>query len=786
MYKLTTKFIFLVLAVLLTAEVAMAQVPQGFNFQAVARDSDGELIANTQLGVQISILQGAEDGTAVYTETQSPETDNTGLFNLVIGEGTSEDDFGAIDWAADNYYVKLAIDPAGGEEYEELGTTRLLSVPYALLAQDVVNGSGTSTDVDLPLTLTGDNGNLSITIGTQEGDNNFGFIGLGNADGDTLAQVYVENRGDTASRGTMMFRDTFGRYSNVIPGEFSTGHKDGGFRSHLTSNNLYFINSDLQTNAPPAWFGTLGGNGFYQLLDYSDTGIYEGGILSGFWAGYPALLMEDGNEQPGIWLANDDGGGKLVLHSPNGTGQNIQMGGKSWEDPNLPFMVFRGNEDEENTQPDLIWMEVQKWEDGTEVGNITLRGTDGSEFSINSHGIGGSNELSNQVLVGNDNGDIVAAINSHEPDKKKGFIHLYGETEPEINDLRAGLEVSDNESGDSWGHLFLKGPDGSQDMLSAYIQNDPNGNDPDGWAGRLNLWGSNSPNIIMEGKNWESADTPQLLLYGNKPNNDGWFYEHVNLAVNKDVDQEWGALSLFGNENSLNVEIGAKSWEDATEGAGRPFMVFKGNNPDEDLIWMDVVDDGTNEFGNLNFRSTDGANFSINAYGINGDADVNGNLHVNGDITYTGSSGQTSDRRLKENIQPLQNGLGTIMKLNPTTYNFRGNGEYNGLKLSTGLHYGLIAQEVEEVLPSLVKNNVHTYSEVTSTGSGPTMHSETEVTKTMEYKTLNYTELVPVLVKAVQEQQKEIEQLLEEVEQLKDQRKLIQELQKDLQELKKD
>ena len=290
----------------------------------------------------------------------------------------------------------------------------------------------------------------------------------------------------------------------------------------------------------------------------------------------------------------------------------------------------------------------------------------------------------------------------------------------------------------------------------------------------------------MSGKNWEDANLPQLQLYGNLPSPDNWFYQQANLEVNKDADQEWGALSLFGNENSLNVQIGAKHWEDATEGAGRPFMVFKGNNPDEDLIWMDVVDDGTNEFGNLNFRSTDGANFSINAYGINGDADVNGNLHVNGDITYTGSSGQTSDRRLKENIQPLQNGLGTIMKLNPTTYNFRGNGEYNGLKLSTGLHYGLIAQEVEEVLPSLVKNNVHTYSEVTSTGSGPTMHSETEVTKTMEYKTLNYTELVPVLVKAVQEQQKEIEQLLEEIEQLKDQRKIIQELQKDLQELKKD
>ncbi|MEX0722754.1 MAG: tail fiber domain-containing protein, partial [Gracilimonas sp.] len=152
---------------------------------------------------------------------------------------------------------------------------------------------------------------------------------------------------------------------------------------------------------------------------------------------------------------------------------------------------------------------------------------------------------------------------------------------------------------------------------------------------------------------------------------------------------------------------------------------------------------------------------------FNGETVVNGTLTVNGDINHTGSITETSDRNLKENIQPLQNGLSTVMKLNPTTYNFRGNGEYNGLKLSTGLKYGLIAQEVEEVLPSLVKNNIHTYSEATYSGSGPDVTAEKEVKKTMEYKSMNYTELVPVLIKAVQEQQEVIEQLQKEVEALK-------------------
>ncbi len=823
MYKATIKILFTVFAVLFAAEL-MAQVPQGFNFQAVARDADGELIANSDLGVRVSVLQGSETGTAIYTETQTPETNGAGLFELVIGEGESEDTFSAIDWSSDNYYVKLEIDPAGGTEYEELGTTRLLSVPYALLAQNVVNGSGASGDVSLPLTLTGTNGNISITLSGEKGDDNYGFLGLGNADGDTLTQVYVENRGDTASRGQIMLKDTFGRYSNIIPGEFSTGNKEGGFRSHLTSRNLYFFNSEFEATTPPAWFGTFQGNGFYQMLDYSQTGVYEGGILSGFWPGHPALLMENENEQPGVWLANDDGGGKLVLHSPNGGGENIQMGGKSWEDPNLPFMYFRGTANQEGDQQDMIWMEVQKWEDGTELGVITLRGTDGSEFSINSHGMmedGNSGPIS-EVLVENDGGDVVAALNSRGPGNKQGMLHLYGETTPDSDNLRAGLEVSDNGMGDSWGRLFLNGPVENRNFVDLSVSNDPDGADPNGWAGTLNLWGTNSPNILMNALNWESADLPQIQLYGDKPNDDGWFhsnvdllvnydgakqwgemklkansgipnfslsaknwenselpyfemfgnientedggyYSQVNIEVNEDGSSQWGTMQFKANQDNLNVGIGAKNWESAD----LPYMVFKGTDQAEDLIWLEVIDDGNSQFGSVNFKSTDGTELTINAHGINGNTNVNGNLHVDGDITYTGSSSQTSDRNLKENIQPLQNGLNTIMKLNPTTYNFRGNGAYKGMKLSSGLHYGLIAQEVEEVLPSLVKNNLHTYSEMQSGGNGPDATSETEIEKTMEYKTMNYTELIPVLIKGMQEQQAEIERLKKEIEELK-------------------
>ncbi|MEQ9036725.1 MAG: hypothetical protein RID02_15760, partial [Gracilimonas sp.] len=64
------------------------------------------------------------------------------------------------------------------------------------------------------------------------------------------------------------------------------------------------------------------------------------------------------------------------------------------------------------------------------------------------------------------------------------------------------------------------------------------------------------------------------------------------------------------------------------------------------------------------------------------------------------------------------------------------------------------------------KNNLHTYSEMKVDGQGPDAISETEIEKTMEYKTMNYTELIPVLIKGMQEQQAEIERLKEEIEKL--------------------
>ncbi len=117
---------------------AFAQAPQKMSYQAVIRNAGNNLVANSVVGMRISILQGSASGTAVYVETQNPTTNINGLASIQIGNGTVvSGTFAAINWSSGVYYVKTETDPAGGTAYSITGTTQLLSVPYALYAEKV-------------------------------------------------------------------------------------------------------------------------------------------------------------------------------------------------------------------------------------------------------------------------------------------------------------------------------------------------------------------------------------------------------------------------------------------------------------------------------------------------------------------------------------------------------------------------------------------------------------------------------------------------------------------------
>ncbi len=135
------------LAHLLISSSLWAQAPEKMSYQAVIRNSSGALVASTNIGMQISILQGSESGTAVYVETQTPTTNVNGLVSIEIGAGTVViGNFATIDWANGPYFIKTETDPTGGTTYTITGTSQLLSVPYALHAKIAGTVTGGITD----------------------------------------------------------------------------------------------------------------------------------------------------------------------------------------------------------------------------------------------------------------------------------------------------------------------------------------------------------------------------------------------------------------------------------------------------------------------------------------------------------------------------------------------------------------------------------------------------------------------------------------------------------------
>jgi len=133
----------------LFATMSYAQTPEGINYQAVARDNSGTLITNKSITVKTVILSGAGGSKKVYEETHVVSTNTYGHFNLVVGQGSTNDDFSSIDWSGDIHHLKVEIDQGSG--FAVMGTVQLQSVPYALhakTAENVTNISISTSDID--------------------------------------------------------------------------------------------------------------------------------------------------------------------------------------------------------------------------------------------------------------------------------------------------------------------------------------------------------------------------------------------------------------------------------------------------------------------------------------------------------------------------------------------------------------------------------------------------------------------------------------------------------------
>ena len=327
------KKIFLLLAVLFST-VTFAQTPQGFTYQAVATDQTGSPYSNTNIVVRASILSGTITGTQEWIEEHLVQTDAWGLFTIDVGTqvntGGVQVSFSDIDWGNNGpFYLKIDIDPGNTGSFLFMGTSRLMSVPYALFS-----GSSNNPGVPGPQGPAGQDG----LDGVDGQDGAVGPQGPAGQDGAVGPQGPAGQDGAVGPQGPAGQDGAVGPQGpQGIPGHGGAAGQDGVGIVNTTDNGngtftfdysdgTSFTTSDLtgQAGAPGAP-GTPGANG------------NDGAPGSNGQDG------QDGQDGNGIVNTTDNGNGTFTFEYSDGTffttsdltGQQGPIGNTIWQQDSL-------------------------------------------------------------------------------------------------------------------------------------------------------------------------------------------------------------------------------------------------------------------------------------------------------------------------------------------------------------------------------------------------------------------------------------------------------------------
>ena len=244
MKKLVQFALFITLAV----GQLMAQAPQGFNYQAVVRNSSGQIIANQMVAVKISILQGSENGTPLYTYQDNVMTSPNGVVTVVMGE-QNPNSYNAIDWANGPYFLKSEIDIYNNNppNYTLETTQKILAVPYAHHAAvaDRISSSFSISETDPLFTAWGYDYDSLINNPTALSQfiNDLNFL--------TANDISLTRNGDTLflTGGSYVILPPSG--SVVVPGTISWDSIIG----RPDSLSQFINNIDLHQNGDTIFFG---------------------------------------------------------------------------------------------------------------------------------------------------------------------------------------------------------------------------------------------------------------------------------------------------------------------------------------------------------------------------------------------------------------------------------------------------------------------------------------------------------------------------------------------------
>ena len=256
--------ILIMAAAILSADVATAQ-PQGFSYQAVVRNAQGELVCNSNVGLRLTIADST-GSQIMYSETQTVQTNAYGVLSVTVGSGKSDAKrLQDVNWASDNVWLHVEVDVTGGTNYTGLGATKIQAVPVALYAAR----SGSNSQTASPSTANTSSTDALFEVKDKDGNVIFAVYPDG-------VRVYVDdNDGSKAARsgflitGRTATKDGQPKDYFVVNGEGTQVYVDDDPDSYRdkAARSGFLITGRTATKGENADLLSVDGNGTKVFID---------------------------------------------------------------------------------------------------------------------------------------------------------------------------------------------------------------------------------------------------------------------------------------------------------------------------------------------------------------------------------------------------------------------------------------------------------------------------------------------------------------------------------------
>ncbi|MFN8286875.1 MAG: tail fiber domain-containing protein [Chitinophagales bacterium] len=706
--------------------LAIAQAPNQMNYQAVVRGTNGQPVANnTPVQLRFTIHDGSATGTSVYTETISTTANQFGLVSVAIG---STANLASVSWGSGSKFLQVEanVNSAG---FNDMGTSQLISVPYALYAANSPAGTTGATGPTGPQGIQGAQG----PAGAQGADGATGPTGpqgpQGSGGGATGATGPTGATGATGSGGgatgptgpTGVKGSTGSTGATGATGAGVTGPTGptgptgagGGATGPTGSTGATGAKGNTGSTGATGPTGSTGATGPGSL---SGTLNYVTKFTPNGTSGGNSALFESGGS---VGLNNTALSYDLNIQDVAGSWSNMgfvntSTGTSSGDGFMIGLDDFDGND-----------VDVWNWENGTMrfATNGSLRATIAADGTI---GVNATPSPNYQMYVVSTTGigNAVRATLGTAPSTSVATSgSLYGESQNGIG----VIGVSQNQNG-----IYGLSAGNLGGVVGA---NTATGN---------GVWAVNTGSglgLKVEansgiGAQITSTSGPAVLYVGPGK---ATFGSSTGYGALTNFDVRQNSISIGNGSGTVSqyFRVGASdstslyNYADVTYWAA-----FSSGTPTVGL-YMNRTGDDIEPFGNgLTLLGTSAYRWEA-VYAANGTI-------------------QTSDARLKKNIIDLDRGVGAVMKLHPVSYEWKNEEDGKGVQI------GFLAQEVEKVVPEAVQHDFITQAEIDAA-----VKAGKPAPKYTDIYGMKYVELIPVLTKAIQEQQQQIEDLKKEIQNLK-------------------